>query len=1023
MWVERPAHVGDKIRVAVLGGGMGALAAAWQLVKLSPHRYDITVYQRGWRLGGKGASGRNRQPGMSLRIEEHGLHILMGFYEQAFHILKSCYDELGPAPADSRHGAIGRWQEVLTGSNHIHVCDRYRDGHTEIWELQLPAKSWDLPGSEPPAEPDIARWIRNGLAFIYDLIRQTPAEAPEDDKETLAEPIHPRRWLERLVQTLIRRETDFTRLRADLLTEATKVSIRWALGLLFRRLGDPERRDPVTTARRRQVITAYFVGANLLGVLDNGLRSKQDFLAAAERLDELDYRDWLHHNTGHIGEAWPELAWNSPLVEAVYDLTFSGRGGFGAGTALYGTLCMLLDYKYQLYYRMNGGMGDVVFAPLYLWLRRHGVKFRFFNRVRELRADGGAISQIAVEEQVELGGEEYDPLFEARGRPCWPSAPLLERLPADVRRRVERSGYDFETAADSFGPVRQLRRGRDFEVAVLGIPVGVFQDEPELVADLVAAHPRFGDMVRGIQTVPTRALQIWTDLDAPGLGWRGHPGMLGAYQRPFASWADMSQVLPLEAWEGKGAARSVHYFCGAYEGAAPDEKHARAAVEQEAVAWLESSFPGLLPSWSWDRMCAPEGRGSERFAAQYWRANVAASDRYVRAAPGTVRHRLAADQSGFENLYLAGDWVKTDLNAGCVEAAAMAGTDAARAIHRRSGDVLPLHRRPATLGAYVDRDADWVLRAPVRAEEVTTAAFLLRADPDALRALCVDQVDNPTAGEVTAQPWPARAGLVLLLCSDLGHVESGDAEHSRLGYFREHDVGFFVPIDVRTRAGSQGLGLLPPYLFVDSAIGLSAGREIYGFSKLLARIDMPVPSRDRGFETPPAVTVSSDVLSHGPNGGSQPGGRVEQGTVLEVIPSSTPASSPPAGRGLAPRTGPGLWQFLPALLGRSLAPPHASLSDKLARGAGFGIPMLFLKQFRDATSPSQACHQSLVRCRAQAALLAAPRRLPGSFTIRLPPHFKPDLAGTLGLRRQVVTRLALELKYDLVLPQGKQLWP
>src|SRR4029079_2727636 len=55
--------------------------------------YDITLYQMGWRLGGKGASGRNRE--MADRIEEHGLHIWFGYYENAFRLIQDCYEELG----------------------------------------------------------------------------------------------------------------------------------------------------------------------------------------------------------------------------------------------------------------------------------------------------------------------------------------------------------------------------------------------------------------------------------------------------------------------------------------------------------------------------------------------------------------------------------------------------------------------------------------------------------------------------------------------------------------------------------------------------------------------------------------------------------------------------------------------------------------------------------------------------------------------------------------------------------------
>ena len=67
------------------------MAAAFELTRPT-HRgkYQVTVYQVGWRLGGKGASGR----GPADRIEEHGIHIWMGFYENAFRLLRECYAEL-----------------------------------------------------------------------------------------------------------------------------------------------------------------------------------------------------------------------------------------------------------------------------------------------------------------------------------------------------------------------------------------------------------------------------------------------------------------------------------------------------------------------------------------------------------------------------------------------------------------------------------------------------------------------------------------------------------------------------------------------------------------------------------------------------------------------------------------------------------------------------------------------------------------------------------------------------------------
>jgi uncharacterized protein with NAD-binding domain and iron-sulfur cluster len=53
---------------------------------------------------------------------------------------------------------------------------------------------------------------------------------------------------------------------------------------------------------------------------------------------------------------------------------------------------------------------------------------------------------------------------------------------------------------------------------------------------------------------------------------------------------------------------------------------------------------------------------------------------------------LRADESGYDNLVLAGDWTDNGLNAGCIEAATLSGLQAANALlgrprlHRISGD-------------------------------------------------------------------------------------------------------------------------------------------------------------------------------------------------------------------------------------------------------------------------------------------------------------------------------------------------
>ena len=87
-----------KTKIAVLGGGIGSIVTAFELTSTPAlcEKYEVTIYQMGCRLGGKGASGRNMQ--RQGRIEEHGLHLWFGFYENAFNCIQRCYKELGRAP-------------------------------------------------------------------------------------------------------------------------------------------------------------------------------------------------------------------------------------------------------------------------------------------------------------------------------------------------------------------------------------------------------------------------------------------------------------------------------------------------------------------------------------------------------------------------------------------------------------------------------------------------------------------------------------------------------------------------------------------------------------------------------------------------------------------------------------------------------------------------------------------------------------------------------------------------------------
>jgi uncharacterized protein with NAD-binding domain and iron-sulfur cluster len=92
-------------KVVIIGGGPAGLAAAFELTKPGLCPGDcVTVYQMGWRLGGKCASGRDDRG----RIVEHGLHLWFGYYENAFRLLREVYEELPDKPRRFR-----RWSDAF----------------------------------------------------------------------------------------------------------------------------------------------------------------------------------------------------------------------------------------------------------------------------------------------------------------------------------------------------------------------------------------------------------------------------------------------------------------------------------------------------------------------------------------------------------------------------------------------------------------------------------------------------------------------------------------------------------------------------------------------------------------------------------------------------------------------------------------------------------------------------------------------------------------------------------------------
>jgi uncharacterized protein with NAD-binding domain and iron-sulfur cluster len=152
-----------KRKIAILGGGVSALTTAYGLTS-SPDWHDhfeITIYQLGWRLGGKGASGRNLN--REQRIEEHGLHVWGGFYENAFSMMRQCYKELGRPPGQP----LATWQDAFKPTQLVTWTEDL-EGQWKDWNNYFPTND-KLPGDGTPM-PDLWQCVLRILEWMFDVL-------------------------------------------------------------------------------------------------------------------------------------------------------------------------------------------------------------------------------------------------------------------------------------------------------------------------------------------------------------------------------------------------------------------------------------------------------------------------------------------------------------------------------------------------------------------------------------------------------------------------------------------------------------------------------------------------------------------------------------------------------------------------------------------------------------------------------------------------------------------------------------
>ncbi|MFO0630213.1 MAG: NAD(P)-binding protein [Polyangiales bacterium] len=692
------ADIPRPLRVAIIGGGCAAMTAALALTRPSQHgRFEVEIFQMGWRLGGKGASGR----GPSQRVEEHGLHLWMGFYENAFRLMREVYDE---AARDPRTCPVATFAQAFEPSPDVAVTDRDADGAWRHWVARFPPGRGQPGEALAPHNPfTVYGYLQQTASLVVEMIRSThaaPAGAPRRPRNLAGAVERLLRYGHLATAAALHEAAELLRALFD--TLSPRVFHRDREGLALRLLDALARAGQAqmerVVARDPELERVWQVVDMVLAILRGAVRFG---LAVHPRgfdaIDDYDWREWLRLN----GAA--ERSLDAGFMRGIYDLAFAYEDGdvsrprISAAVALRGAMRMFFTYRGALFWRMTAGMGDIVFAPMYEVLKRRGVRFRFFHRLAQVRVADGApgepphVAALEFDVQADVRRGEYQPLVDVDGLPCWPSAPDYAQLRDGEALRA--AGVAFESPWESRVLRRETRRvGEHFDLVVLAPSVAAL---PLCASEILDRVPAWREMVQRVKTVPTQALQLWLREDRAGLGWQGPPVNLSGFVEPFDTWADLTHLAPVEGW--REAPKHIAYFCSVLDdrpvpaGAeAAFERDERARVQGHAETLLNRDIGGIWPravradgSFRWE-LLSQEGARPRRDAGalrtQYWTANVRPTERYVLSLPGTSRYRISPLSLHLDNLTVAGDWTETGLNSGCVESAVISGLLAAHAL-------------------------------------------------------------------------------------------------------------------------------------------------------------------------------------------------------------------------------------------------------------------------------------------------------------------------------------------------------
>ena len=317
----------------------------------------------------------------------------------------------------------------------------------------------------------------------------------------------------------------------------------------------------------------------------------------------------------------------------------------------------------------------------------------------------------------------------------------------------------------------------------------------------------------------------------------------------------------------------------------------------------------------------------------------------------------------------------------------------------------PLSNAMDPLPDYADDGAGFpVFRGPYLQKDARLAAFLFQADTEQLTTLC-DRTLN--VSEAFQYKYVPMTSSVMVVFADM-LISSRDERDSQVGLIPETEASFWVLTVAmqKTQGGyvPHHLAWFLPFLLVDESNAIATGREVFGFNKLAAQFQKPEQIQKPEF--------TADVLGFKQFGVDTIAQR-ERLLGLSAA-SASDASRPSDLESIKDGMATELFRNMRTNLGGGLV-------EFAARFLNDHVPLVFLKQFRDAQDTRKACYQRLIEAPLKIETFFEGGLFSEPYTLSIASLASHPLAQSLGLpQANQNSTIGAWMHVDFILENGRE---